>query len=75
MIRVKVEGKNIADLWRLACVKAITKGEYNSLIVKVACKKRAEEGMFEYKDAYVGDEIETESEQSPTGDIIPDLPF
>lgn len=76
MIRVKVEGKNIADLWSLACVHAIIKNDkQGNPCVKVAYKKRAESGMFIYLYAYTDDEIEVESQQSEIGRVIEDLPF
>ena len=77
MIRVKVEGKNIADLWSLACVHAIIKNDkQGNPCVKVAYKKRAESGMFIYLYAYIDDEIEVESQQSEIGRVIEDdLPF
>lgn len=76
MIRLKVEGKNIGDLWQLKCVKEIAKNDREgNLRVKVAYKKRAEEGMFAYVYAYTGDEIEVESQQSEIGRVIEDLPF
>lgn len=76
MIRVKVEGKNIADLWSLACVHAIIKNDkQGNPCVKVANKKRKESGMFEYVYAYTDDEIEIESQQSEIGRVIEDLPF
>lgn len=75
MITVKVEGKNIADLWALACVKQIAKDKDGNPSVKVACKKRKEAGMYEYDHAHVGDGIDFESQQSETGRVIKDLPF
>ena len=76
MIRVKVEGKNIADLWALACVHAIIKKDkQGNPCVKVACKKRKEAGMYEYDHAHVGDDIEIESQQSEIGRLVEDLSF
>lgn len=75
MITVKVEGKNIADLWALACVKQIAKDKDGNPSVKVACKKRKEAGMYEYDHAHVGDGIVFESQQSEIGRVIKDLPF
>lgn len=62
MIRIKIEGKNIADLWQLECVRQIAKDSYGRLVVSV------DVGWLDY--AYVGDTIEVESEQSKTGSII-----
>ena len=75
MITVEVEGKNIADLWALACVKQIAKDKDGNPSVKVACKKRKEAGMYEYDHAHVGDGIVFESQQSEIGRVIKDLPF
>ena len=76
MITVKVEGKNIADLWALACVHAIIKKDkQGNPCVKVACKKHEEDGKFEHVYAYKGDEIEVESQQSEIGRLVEDLPF
>lgn len=69
MIRIKIEGKNIADLWSLACVRAIRKLPTNNMEVKV----RTKFGSCDYNVipyAYIGDTIETESEQSKTCKII-----
>lgn len=62
MIRIKIEGKNIGDLWQLECVREIGKDSYGGLFVTV------DVGWLDY--AYVGDMIEVESEQSKTGNII-----
>ena len=75
MITVEVEGKNIADLWALACVKKISKDKDGNPSVKVACKMRKETGMYEYDHAHIGDLIDIESQQSETGRVIKDLPF
>ena len=75
MITVEVGGKNIADLWALACVKQIAKDKDGNPSVKVACKKRKEAGMYEYDHAHVGDGIVFESQQSEIGRVIKDLPF
>ena len=69
MIRIKIEGKNIADIWSLACVRAITKLPTNNMEVKV----RTKWGSCDYyviAYAYIGDTIEVESEQSEEGKII-----
>lgn len=63
MIRIKIEGKNIADIWSLACVKTITKAPDGNMIVAVKDKTRSYFGL-------IGDIIEVESEQSKTGKII-----
>lgn len=76
MITVKVEGRNIADLWNLACVQQITKyNKEGGLYVKVATRKKNETCLYEYEYAYIDDEIEVESQQSETGKVIPDIPF
>ena len=63
MIRIKIEGKNIADIWSLACVRTITKTPEGNMIVAVKDKTRSYFGL-------IGDIIEVESEQSKTGKII-----
>ena len=63
MIRIKIEGKNIADIWSLACVRTITKTPGGNMIVAVKDKTRSYFGL-------IGDIIEVESEQSKTGKII-----
>lgn len=69
MIRIKIEGKNIADLWSLACVRAITKLPTNNMEVKVRTKfGSCNRNIIGY--AYIGDTIEVESEQSETCKII-----
>ena len=35
MIRIKIEGKNIADLWRLECVRNVQKMPDNDIVVSV----------------------------------------
>ena len=66
MIRIKIEGKNIADLWRLACVKSLRKLPKDNVAVRVETKT-----SFAFPvNAFIGDEIEVESEQSETGRII-----
>ena len=68
MIRIKIEGKNIADLWRLECVRFIEKQKNGNTVVGIAYSKEKPYGYYMY--AYVGDTIEVESEQSKTGKII-----
>ena len=63
MIRIKIEGKNIADLWSLACVRTIGKTPEGNMIVAVKDKTRSYFGL-------IGDTIEVESEQSEEGKII-----
>lgn len=63
MIRIKIEGKNIADLWSLACVRTIAKTPDGNMIVAVKDKTRSYFGI-------IGDTIEVESEQSEEGKII-----
>lgn len=73
MITIKVEGNNVADLWKLKCVDAIYK---NCNTLKVSVKTRLNENfLYDHKFAYTGDEITIESEQSETGSVIPDYPF
>ena len=70
MIRIKIEGKNIADLWRLKCVKSLRKLPKNNVAVRVETKT-----SFAFPvNAFIGDEIELESEQSETGRIIQQEP-
>lgn len=68
MIRIKIEGKNIADLWSLACVRFIEKQRDGSIVVGIAYSKETPWSYCMY--AYTGDTIEVESEQSKTGKII-----
>lgn len=69
MIRIKIEGKNIADLWRLACVRAISKTPKSNMEVAVMTKwNGCAYNIISY--AFVGDTIEVESERSETGRII-----
>lgn len=63
MIRIKIEGKNIADLWSLACVRVITKAPDGNMIVAVKGKTCSYFGL-------IGDTIEVESEQSKLGILI-----
>ena len=74
MITIKVEGKNIADLWKLKCVHQITKNdrEGNHIFIKVAYKRRKEPWMYNYQYAYNGDIIQVESEQSEIGKVFLD---
>lgn len=74
MIRIKVEGNNIADLWRLACVMQICKRTDGNLLVGVRHEKRAD-GRYPLMFATNGDEIEVESEDSETGYVQGELPF
>ena len=66
MIRIKIEGNNIADLWTLKCVTFIEKQKITGRIAV---------GVVQIPDlplqyGYTGDEIQVESEQSETGRII-----
>lgn len=73
MIRIKVEGKNIADIWKLECVDAIYKKRG---MTEVAVRtKMNEDCEYDHCNAYLGDEIEVETEYSPTATVIPDMPF
>lgn len=67
MIRIKIEGKNIADIWKLACVVAITKIEDN-ISIKVRYKK-SKKGGYYYLYANIGDYIVVRSEKSKFGDV------
>lgn len=68
MIRIKIEGKNIADLWNLACVTTIAKTPDGNIFVSV--KHTNEKGKTCSYFGIIGDTIETESEQSESGKII-----
>ena len=74
MIRIKVEGNNIADLWRLACVMQICKCTDGNFLVSVRRKKRAN-GRYLLMFATNGMEIEVENEDSETGYVLEELPF
>lgn len=74
MIRIKVEGKNVADLFRLECVDAIQKQGGGIICVSVR-KERGEDGEYIHKHACNDDEIQYESESAPIGTVIPNLPF
>lgn len=68
MIRIKIEGKNIADLWNLACVTAITKALEGNFEVEVSHRDNV--GIIYPVYGMIGDTIETESAQSEFGKII-----
>lgn len=68
MICIKIEGKNIADIWRLACVRFIEKQRNGSIVVGIAYTKEKPWSCCMY--AYTGDTISVESEQAETGKII-----
>lgn len=68
MIRIKIEGKNIADLWRLECVRFIEKQKNGNTVVGIAYSKEKPWSYCMY--AYTGDTIVVESEQAETGKII-----
>lgn len=76
MIRIKVEGKNIADIWKLACVMTISKctDGTGNFLVGVRHKKKAN-GRYSLMFAINGDEIEVKSEDAKTGYVIEELPF
>ena len=66
MIRIKIEGKNITDLWKFKCVKSLRKLPKDNVAVRVEIKT-----SFAFPvNAFIGDEIEVESENSETGRII-----
>ena len=69
MIRIKIEGKNIADLWRLECVRNVQKMPDNDIVVSVRtvlCRG----GEAVTVPAYIGNKIEVESIQSEIGRVI-----
>ena len=66
MIRIKIEGKNIADLWKLKCEKSLRKLPKDNVAVRVETKTSFAVPV----NAFLGDEIEVESEQSETGRIV-----
>ena len=68
MIRIKIEGKNISDIWSLACVRAIKKAPDGSMDVGVRHKNYIGKPYIVY--GLIGDTIEVESEQSEEGKII-----
>ena len=68
MIRIKIEGKNIADIWKLECVRFIEKQRNGSIVVGIAYAKDIPWSYCIY--AYTGDTIEVESEQAETGKIL-----
>ena len=68
MIRIKIEEKNIADIWSLACVRFIEKQKNGNTVVGIHYSKEKPYGCYMY--AYIGDTIEVESEKSETGKII-----
>lgn len=74
MIRIKVEGKNIADIWKLACVSKIRKCNGGGIVVYVRRKKKSR-GLYVLVIANNGDEIEVESEDAETGLVLEELPF
>ena len=68
MIRIKIEGKNIADLWSLACVRTIAKTPEGDIYVTVTQTDNI--GKTYSNSGIIGDTIETESEKSETGKVI-----
>ena len=73
MIRIKIEGKNIADLWSLACVRVLSKTPKSNIEVAVTTKwNGCDYNVISY--AWIGDIIEVESEQSEEGRIIEHKP-
>lgn len=68
MIRIKIEGKNIADLWKLECVKAIMKTPDGYIYVTISQTNKI--GKLFDNSGLTGDTIEVESEQSESGKII-----
>lgn len=69
MKRIKIDSKNIADLWRLECVRNVQKMPNNNIKVSVRTVV-SKEGRVVQIFGYIGDTIEVESEQSETGKII-----
>ena len=68
MIRIKIEGKNIADIWSLACVRTIAKTPDANIFVAV--KHTNDKGKACSYYGLIGDTIEVESEKSENGKII-----
>lgn len=67
MIRIKIEEKNIADIWSLTCVRWIEKMGEGRVVVGISYKK---EKPRYYMYAYIGDTIEVERAQSEIGRVI-----
>ena len=68
MIHIKIEGKNIADIWSLACVRTIAKTPEGDIYVTVTQTNNI--GETYSNSGIIGDTIETESEKSKIGRII-----
>lgn len=68
MIRIKIEGKNIADIWSLACVRTIAKTPEGDIYVTVTQTDNI--GETYSNSGIIGDTIEVESEKSKIGRII-----
>ena len=68
MIRIKIEGKNIADIWSRACVRTIAKTPEGDIYVTVTQTDNI--GETYSNSGIIGDTIETESEKSKIGRII-----
>lgn len=68
MIRIKIEGKNIADIWSLACVRTIAKTPDGDIYVTVTQTDNI--GETYSNSGIIGNTIETESEKSIIGRII-----
>lgn len=68
MIRIKIEGKNIADIWSLACVRTIAKTPEGDIYVTVTQTDNI--GETYSNSGIIGDTIEVESEKSEIGRII-----
>ena len=69
MKRIKIDSKNIADLWRLECVRNVQKMPNNNIKVSVRTVV-SKEGRVVQIFGYISDTIEVESEQSETCKII-----
>ena len=69
MKRIKIDSKNIADLWRLECVRNVQKMPNNNIKVSVRTVV-SKEGRVVQIFGYIGDTIEVEDEQSETSKII-----
>ena len=61
-ISIKVEGKNVADIWSLKCVTEIRRFVTGSIRIQVRTRGLAAQTFYDY--AQIGDTIEVDSEES-----------